>query len=181
MLLRRLRGRLKSLRAAGLGGPNAASLLDEDDVLASITRRLDAAVANGTFRSHSDSDLWAYVQGITQRVIQERLRTGARDLRLFAALSDTEKSSLEEIAQAELDRLAPLLRNALTDDEWELLMLRNRGHSGRAMAAAAGLGEVTVRKRWSRVLSVVREAFNVAEASPPAAERDWNRGHRLAA
>lgn len=166
-LLRRLRGKLNALRAAGLGGPYAASILDEDDIMASVSRRLDVALANDRFRSCSESELWAYVQGITQRVIQQRLRMGARDLRLFATISDSERNGIAGLAEAELDRLAPLLRGALTDGEWEMLVLRSRGQSGRELAAAVGASETTVRKRGSRVLALVRKVLNVAVVSPP--------------
>jgi hypothetical protein len=169
-LLRRIRGKVRAARAAGLGGPHAASRLDEEDILSSVVRRLDAAAAEGKLWSGDGAAWWGYVSGITQHVIQQRLREGARDLRLFAALSDSEKCGIESLARAELNGLAPLLRGALSDEEWAMLVLRARGQEGCGLAAAAGVSEVTVRKRWSRVLVAARKA--ITGSSPPIPRND---------
>ncbi|MDP1662726.1 MAG: hypothetical protein Q8L55_12505 [Phycisphaerales bacterium] len=183
LYMRRLRGKLRALRSERLGGPNAASLLDEDDVMSSVWRRLDLALVKGTFKTGHGSDLWGYVHGITHRVIQQRLRQGARDLELFAFISDTERDRIAGLAETELDRLAPLLRASLNKGEWETLVLRSRIRSTRELAAAAGVSEVTVRKRWSRAITVVRKAI-VGIATPPPPPRagfELNRTGLLAA
>lgn len=162
-ILRRIRR--KTRRAGEAAGPFAATILDEDDILASVSRRIDAAAADGSLRTTHQAELWAYVRAITRNVVHQRLREGARDARLFATLTDAEERQVRNAAQAELDRLAPWLRNMLSDEEWCQVVLRARGAEGRSVAAAAGVSEPSQRKQWSRLLATLRAALR---RSPPS-------------
>lgn len=156
LLLRRIRGKIRSVGGPAGAGPLGASLLDGQDILSSVLRRVDAAAAEGRLRTHSEAELWGYVSTLTQNVLQQRLRQGARDTRLYASLTERERAQAGSVAEAKLDQLAPLLHGVLSSDEWELLRLRSRGCDGRATAGATSVSEEAGRKRWSRLVATVR-------------------------
>jgi len=179
LVLRRIKGKVRAARAEGLGGPFAASLLDEQDILASVTRRVDEAAARGRLSTVETAVLWGYVQGVVGRVIKNRLRTGARDMRVFSLLTEEERGAIAA-DRDELDRIAPLIERALTPEEWAQVRSRARGVEATGGVPRAGTAATAVRKRWSRLLARVRRVLGCLphDAFLPQAQRPSRGQHQ---
>jgi len=135
-------------------------VLDSEDVLATVTRRLDRIVCDEKLRAETDSQLWALVMQIAKNVIRENVRTRTREpgvssdaeliKRLAAAASDTPAVDRQAATEWAF---------RVVDDEIDRLIIQRRiaGDSHDRIAALVDLKPSAVRMRWSRVIGMLQE------------------------
>ncbi len=122
--------------------------LDSEDAAASAARRLDEAVATGRMRSVTEETLQAYLASSALHSIQDR----ARSIRSRSA-REQERSQKSEAVVPEVqhgETWTMLNTSTISAEDRELLRLLGAGLGYRAIAAAMGMSEASVRARVSR-------------------------------
>jgi DNA-directed RNA polymerase specialized sigma24 family protein len=152
----RFRRRLRSLV-----GRAVRRSADEDDLFATVTRRLDELVLRHRLRAATVEELWSLVGRIAvnaaadaahvttrERVAGTMARAGAPN----QAVSEVRKAETDEEARAALRRSRAVL-GAIDQD---ILRLRIAGRTFGQIARALGRGCAAVRKRWERIRKALR-------------------------
>jgi len=138
-------------------------VLDSEDVLATVTRRLDRIVLDERLRAETDSQLWALVMQIARNVISENARSRRRER---AAPSDTELIKRLAATASDEPRIdsqsATSWAFRVVEDDVDRLIIQRRiaGDSHERIAALVDLKPSAVRMRWSRVIGMLQESAN---------------------
>lgn len=129
------------------------SIYDSEDVLGSVARRLDKMMFEGKLRPRNLDELWALTLAIANNTavsytrLRERMAILQREDGDYARHMTTilRRCSNDDEAQLLLYRVARMLDDATSR---QYFLLRARGASHRAIAAALDLNEETARYRW---------------------------------
>ncbi len=151
-------------------GLSVRRLFDSEDILSTVSRRLDAFVAGGQVAAKTENELWALVFRITARALLDKVRV-CRRLRLAgdddgafasAMLERFSGSRDDTTFDLELERVFRLL-----DDETDRQILAMWLHDtpSREVSALLGIPEGTVRWRWARVRGALREQLQAEAVS----------------
>jgi len=134
-------------------------VLDSEDVLATVTRRLDRIVCDEKLRAQTDGQLWALVMQIAKNVVSENVRNRKREqsanddavmiAQLAAAAADTQCIDSQSATQWAFQ---------IIEDKIDRLILQRRiaGDTHDTIAALVDLTPSAVRMRWSRTLQVLQ-------------------------
>jgi len=153
-VMRRIRGEVK--QANGKGGVAAMScLMDTDDVLSSVWRRIDREAEADRLRTRSEKEIWAYIYRVVANVVSDRRRRGVVEQRVFSSMNHEERSWVKARVGEELDQVMLHLARA-SDSDRELAGLMARGVGHRAAAEYLGLTLAAMKKRWSRLCADLR-------------------------
>ena len=153
LIRRRLRAKLRALLRAGKGGPFAGSLLDEDDILATTLRRVDAAAAAGRVCA-DDPRFAAYVDTVIRNACNERLRQAALQSRHLSAAAREDHVVSPDLESAAVRELIAIIEPLLSPKDWEECRVRIAGTATDSPPAGGA-----ARKRWSRLVQRLRGAF----------------------
>lgn len=155
---------LKRLRAAG------ALVDDADDVLASVLRRVDAAMLRGFVKANDEQELWAYVVAVADNVTIDRFRASVvRRARNLGEPSRSRAQIAESLRGLDRDDAARLLHRILmlarTDSDRDLILWKARGESYAVIAAATSRSPAALRTQWAKVCRGLRERTTLAEVA----------------
>jgi DNA-directed RNA polymerase specialized sigma24 family protein len=141
-------------------------LIDSQEILSTLGRRLDRFVASGRVRANTTGELWSLVFRMTDNSLIEKAR-------LFRSL-ETREGEDGEFAQRVLGRLrevergdldAPLieidaaLRSLGPGVERQITTMWLNGHTFAEIGAELGMKEATARKRWESIRHRLRDLF----------------------
>lgn len=149
---------IRSLQRAGL-----RPLFDTDDVLASVMRRADEAVAVGALRPATEAELWTWIERATRATVLDYDRI-VRRLR-FVEAGDAEFAArlaehMDNTPDVEMSQFIEIL-GPTVDREIVVLWLKGNTHS--VIAKLLGMNCSAVRKRFERSK---REIRRYIEAKP---------------
>lgn len=146
---RRVRGKL---------GTAMRRLFDSEDVLSTVTRRLDEFVRRGRLRAESEAGLQTLVLRILDGALREKIRVHQRVrrgegpdnpfLHGEGELPDRSRYPYVVFSEADSDRLVRSLDN---ERDREILLLWLHGNQLATIAQSLGLTGPYVRKRWQRI------------------------------
>jgi DNA-directed RNA polymerase specialized sigma24 family protein len=154
---RRVRGKL---------GPAMRRLFDSQEILSTLSRRLDRYVRSGRVEAATEPQLWALVFRMVDAAMVDKIRI-IRRLRhvegddtefartLLNRLQSTEQAGHEEV-ELTVDAALGALQNA-TDRQ--ILSLWLMGSSHRVIAEYVGLSHDATRKRWQSIRERLRSGF----------------------
>lgn len=151
-------------------GRAARRLVDSQDLVSTIARRLDQMVRAGAARVETQGHLWSLIFRIGERAAADKGRIMARLERVegpdselayewrcrFARAERRERGGME----IELDAM---LRTLADPMDREILTMWLMGQSFVAIAQEMGLAPEMVRKRWERIRSTLRTGFILEE------------------
>ncbi len=166
LIRRRLRGKIaRSLR----------TLFDSDDLMATISRRLDDIVRRRQLNASSEAELWSLLEHLAVNALTDLARRAMRDRPGPAAAQAPAASAAEIEPKFDADDADSLLALCLMElrDETDQRILRMRldQHTHAQIAAAEGVSEAAARKRWQRIRSAIRAVLGLIGPStlrPPA-------------
>lgn len=157
MVRRRVRGKL---------GASMRRLFDSQDILSTVSRRLDRYVASGRVRAVSEAELWKLVFRMVDAAmidklrLVKRLKRGERDdpelARLLLTRIEDADPSEEDAAAMSLDRAFASLTDPM---DRQLLSLWLRGHRHTVIASILGLSHDVTRQRWHTIRLRLRKEF----------------------
>jgi len=145
-------------------GASLRRVYDSEDVLSTLSRRLDELVVSGRLRAQSEGQLWAVAFAITGNAICEYARVLKRIERAEEEgereVAGRLRSEFEQAMTPEQHREAMDRTLALLPDETDqhVLWLWLNGQSHGAIAATLGMTPEAVRMRWSRIRARLRES-----------------------
>ncbi|MHC4976827.1 MAG: RNA polymerase sigma factor [Planctomycetota bacterium] len=160
-LQRRIRSKLS---------PAVRRLFDSQDLLSTLSRRLDAYVAKGQFRAADERETWALVTTIAENAAREKARLVARLRKVEGPDSQFAQHLLSRasgsVAEPEDDHLDPeVLIDALESElDKDLLRFWLRGYTQKQIAEMIEISYDATRKRWERIKKRLIEHFNVVDS-----------------
>lgn len=130
------------------------SVFDSEDVFASVLRRCDELAKVERIRPHSKAELLQFVRTMARNLAVDKNRQAAVLEALRAELARPDDVSCAGLARAEDGEaaavvLAKLLRACTARDDRQIMLLRLRGVSHRALAGLCGTTEEAMRARWA--------------------------------
>ncbi|TVQ53549.1 MAG: sigma-70 family RNA polymerase sigma factor [Phycisphaerales bacterium] len=164
---RRVRGKL---------GRPMRRLFDSQEILSTVSRRLDDYVRGGKLEAVREEQLWALVFRMAENALVDKSRIFQRLQRvedcdgpfardMLRRLEDAEAQQSDG-AQIEVDQALRCLDD-LTDRQ--ILTLWLNGDSHNAIAQHVGIAPTAVRKRWQKIKGRLRDEFlGETEQSCPA-------------
>jgi DNA-directed RNA polymerase specialized sigma24 family protein len=163
MVRRRVRGKL---------GASMRRLFDSQDILSTVSRRLDRYVSAGRVRAGTEAELWSLVLRMVDAALVDKVRIVKRLQRVEAEDSDFAGLLLGRLKQAEtragdavemeLDQAFAALSDPI---DRQILSLWLRGHKHPAIAAVVGLSHDAARQRWHSI----RQRLKVMIGPPSSA------------
>lgn len=148
-------------------GASMHRLVDSQDLLSTIARRLCQRVMNQRIRADDQRELWALVYRIGNDALVDRVKILSRLRSLESEGSPFVQSMRDRLDQSgragqrefaeELERLLGLLASS-TDRE--LLVQWLHGKSLADAGAALGINAPAARKRWQRIRETLQQALS---------------------
>lgn len=165
-------GLLIRMRVRDQLGVSVRRVLDSEDLLATLARRVDELVERGAVRAASSSQLWALLMGIAsqaaleyaRRVRVDRRRVGFAPGKWGITVPDASREVARQEDAVYASRVESTLR--LTDEDRAILQMRLRGCSHGEIAAALGTGEEAVRMRWARLRQRMQTRVRGSDVEP---------------
>jgi DNA-directed RNA polymerase specialized sigma24 family protein len=153
-----IRLRIRDKLSAGM-----RRVMDSEDVLSTVARRLDGMVLEGRLRAETEPELWSLVQSVAFHAVSE----SHRDSRLDAEIEDggcmeSDESALDSVAAPVAPEAAPvgLIAEAMDrygdEADQRVLSMWMRGSNHTHIARSMGLTPSAVRMRWSRLVRALR-------------------------
>jgi DNA-directed RNA polymerase specialized sigma24 family protein len=164
LIRRRVRGKLRA---------SMRRLFDSQDILSTLSRRLDSYVRDGKFQARSEEEFWSMVFTVAHNSVAEKarivesLRVKEGEDSVFAGwmlgrMRTPESPPAEEAGPSlEFDDVLAMLKS---EQDRTITRLWATGSNLAQIAAHLGVGESLVRQRWHRIREVVRT--EVEGASP---------------
>ncbi len=157
-------------RVSGKLSPAMRRLFDSQEILSTVTRRLDRCVSTGGLNAAAPEQLWALVFQIAEnsvvdkgRIYRKLQNTESRDQpfadRLRQRLDAAEAAHGVDATELELDAV---LRSLPTPLDREILTGWLRGLSYETMSQELGLRVDTLRRRFKRIKKSLRDEFRGA-------------------
>jgi len=156
-------GDLIRLRIRDKLGPQLRRVLDSEDVLSTVTRRLDGLVRNRAIRAGSNAELWSLVAAIANHAVAESARSAKREkTSLEAAPRDPETDTPNPgfAPDAEDSALTGIVGSLQDETDRRILWLRLHDHAHEQIADEIGSTPSAVRMRWSRIRKLLREVIS---------------------
>lgn len=153
-------------------GRSMQRLVDSQDLLSTIARRLCQRVSNGRLAALDRQELWALVYRIGDGALVDRMRIIAR-LRSIEA----DSSPIVHELRSRLDRpgdrsgaafaeeLSRILASLQSDLDRHLLLMWLQGVPLTEAAADLGIAATLARKRWERIRFALRKQEELGAAS----------------
>ncbi len=151
---RRVRGKL---------GPAMRRLFDSQEILSTLSRRLDRYVRSGRVEAATEPQLWALVFKMVDAALVDKVRIIRRLRHVEGEDTDFARSFLSRLDEAgrkheegiELTVDAALSALPSATDR-QILSLWLMGHSHRVIAEYVGLSHDATRKRWQSIRERLR-------------------------
>ncbi len=147
------------VRIHSLLDDGARTVTDTEDVLSTALRRIDSAVLRGAVEAVTDEQFYAFVHGVIERTIKEKLKRSIR-LRARERVANevhlTLRSSTAQsrtLAKEDLQRIGAAISDPI---DREIVLHKGRGLSWGQIADLVSMDPAAVRKRWSRMRVRVR-------------------------
>ncbi len=158
MIRRRVRGKLRA---------SVRRLYDSQDILSTVSRRLDAYVRSGKFQARSEDEFWGMVFKVAQHSLVEKariveaLRTKEGEDSEFAVwmlgrLNSPSQSDELGSGSLELDDLLDILK---TDDDRTIARMWAGGANHTQIATHLGVDDAAVRQRWHRIRQTLQDGL----------------------
>ena len=142
-------------------GDEARRVTDTDDILSTALRRIDHAIFQGNLEAQNQRQFYAFVHGVIERTILEKTRKSqgitARERIAQAMKNHVSSPSVVEqrvVVSEELNRIGEMITDPI---DREIILLRGRDLSLAHIAVLMNMTPAAVRKRWSRIRTMVRE------------------------
>jgi len=155
MVRRRVRGKL---------GQSMQRIFDSQDILSTVSRRLDQFVADGRVRADAPGELWALVTQIARNAVIDKSRIFRRLEGVEGSDSDFARTMLSRLrsseqepmskVEIELERAIDSLGDSI---DQQILAMWLHGESHERIADEVGIATTGVRKRWQRIREQLRE------------------------
>ena len=157
-------GDLIRLRIRDKLGPKLRRVLDSEDVLSTVTRRLDHLVRDRAIRAGSDAELWSLIAAIANHAVAENARAARREQNTLESTTrnDVAPPTVEEgpRPQGAVDGALADVVGALQDEtDRRILWGRLHDHPHEQIAAELGSTPSAVRMRWSRIRRLLRSVL----------------------
>ncbi|MCP3905102.1 MAG: hypothetical protein GY715_15870 [Planctomycetes bacterium] len=159
---RRIRGKLS---------PAMRRLYDSQDILSTISRRLDMYVRSGKLEAISEPQLWALVFRMADHAVIDKARVFARLQQVEDEDGALAREFLRHLPRAdhatdaefalEIERVMMLLPDEL---DRNIVSYWIEGATSQEIAERVELSAAAVRKRWERIRGELRERL---AAEPP--------------
>jgi len=147
------------IRIHSLLDDGARTVTDTEDVLSTALRRIDSAVLRGAVEAVTDEQFYAFVHGVIERTIKEKLKRSIR-LRARERIANEVQLTLGSssaqtkiLAKEDLQRIGAAISDPI---DREIVLHKGRGLSWVQIADLVSMDPATVRKRWSRMRVRVR-------------------------
>ncbi len=160
-------GDLLRLRIRDKLSVNLRLVLDSEDVLSTVTRRLDVIVCSERLRAESDRQLWALVMQIAKNVVSENVKRQSGSRMFIDRLANLEDEAAKGAVagdEADPDLVHRALRILPCQEDRFVLRKRISGCTHDEIALLSGSTPAAVRMRWSRILKTLRENLERSEA-----------------
>lgn len=147
-------------RIHGLIGNSARRVTDTEDVLSTTLRRVDRAIAQGTFEAQNDAQFFAFVHGVIERSILEKARASRRltHRELLAerlkVINTVHNQESRTFTAEKTEQIGKAIKDPI---DREIILLRGRGKKFAVIADMMGMTPSAVRKRWSRIRLTVQQ------------------------
>ncbi|HZW08583.1 MAG TPA: ECF-type sigma factor [Phycisphaerales bacterium] len=148
-------------------GRSMQRLVDSQDLLSTIARRLCQRVSNRRIRAVDRRQLWAMVYRIGDGALVDRVRVLARlrsleaDSSEFVHMLRERLDRPEDVAGAAFaEELAAMLASLETEIDRRLLVMWLHGTALGDAGAEFGLSAAATRKRWERIRGHLRQQFH---------------------
>lgn len=168
-----LRQRMRSRLAGGL-----RRLLDSADLLASVARRLDSAVADRRVWFESESQLFAFMSTIARRIVIDKARVLSRLQRAEAQEAEWTRAMYSRMALTgtgsddSFDSVIDDAMNSLESDrDRRLLSLWLMGMNHNEIAFELNVNPAAVRQQWCRIRQRLAEVLKSDEARKPEPQK----------
>lgn len=157
-------GDLIRLRIRDKLGPRLRRILDSEDVLSTVTRRLDHLVRDRAIRAGSNAELWSLVAAIANHAVAENARAARREQNTLEspARTDIEELRSEDAPSPGRDHdqtLAEIVGTLQDETDRRILWLRLHNHPHEQIASEIGSTPSAVRMRWSRIRTLLRRVL----------------------
>lgn len=154
-------GDLIRLRIRDKLGPNLRRVLDSEDVLSTVTRRLDHLVRDRAIRAGSNAELWSLVAAIANHAVAENARAARRERNTLESgnrpdITETEQSIGQDRSDDALEEVVGALQD---ETDRRILWLRLHNHPHEQIASEIGSTPSAVRMRWSRIRRLLRKVL----------------------
>jgi DNA-directed RNA polymerase specialized sigma24 family protein len=156
-------GDLIRLRIRDKLGPRLRRILDSEDVLSTVTRRLDGLVRDRAIRAGSNAELWSLVAAIANHAVAESARSAKREQNTLESAprdSESEEAAQPTYAHATEDSALTGIVGTLQDEtDRRILWGRLHDHAHEQIAEEIGSTPSAVRMRWSRIRKLLRDVL----------------------
>ncbi|MFG0260604.1 MAG: ECF-type sigma factor [Phycisphaerales bacterium JB041] len=147
-------------------GASMHRLVDSQDLLSTISRRLCQRVQNGRVRAEDDQQLWALVYRIGNDALIDRVKIVSRLRSLESEGSPFVRGMRDRLDQGGVDspqefaeELHRMLGLLSTSADRELLVQWLHGKSLADAGASLGMNAAMARKRWQRIRETLQDAL----------------------
>jgi len=149
-------------------------VFDSEDILSTVSRRLDALVADRRLEASEAAQVWALIYAIARHATWEKVRGERRqDAAVDGAALSFEGRRATQADRSEVAESIDGLHALVTDPtDRELLRLRGHGCSHEQAATALDLEPAAVRMRWSRLRRVIQARTYEQGGSAPCRDTD---------
>jgi RNA polymerase sigma factor (sigma-70 family) len=141
-------------------------LFDSQELLSTITRRLDVYVRSGRMAAVGEAQLWALISRIAENSLADKVRVFARlqtveredgpfAQELERRMSDRSGSDSDG-PELEIDRI---LRELPSPDDRQIASMWMAGNTHAVIAEEFGMTEGAARVRWHRIRAHLRQAL----------------------
>lgn len=152
--------------------PAVRRLFDSQDILSTVSRKLDVYIRSGTLRATNLAQLWSLLFRMTETAVIDRQQLVARLHRAETEDSEIARRMLAEMERAEQNGdsepagrvFEQAFAHVPDNTDREILSLWFRGVPQTTVSSLLELPPATVRKRWERIRSRLRPVFE-AEAA----------------
>ncbi|HMN39399.1 MAG TPA: ECF-type sigma factor [Phycisphaerales bacterium] len=158
LIRRRVRGKLRA---------SVRRLYDSQDILSTVSRRLDAYVKSGKFQARTEDEFWGLVFRVAQRSLVEKariveaLRAKEGEDSEFAGwmLGRLRGQEPDERARTDGLEVDDLLDALKSDEDRTITRLWAGGANHSQIASHLGIDDAAVRQRWCRICQMLQESL----------------------
>jgi len=141
-------------------------VVDSEDLVSTLSRRLDAYMAMGHLSATTQDQLWALVLRVAERSIVDKLRELQRSPGpgggLFLETAASPERLGELVAAAGSGWTAEDIMRLIPECDREIARGWLKGLDYRSIGAPLGMSADTVRQRWHRIKLELRKRMEVA-------------------
>lgn len=147
-----IRSRVRDKLSVGL-----RRVMDSEDVLSTVARRLDGMVLEGRLRAETEPELWSLVQTVARNALSESLRSTRGDRVVMGRGDRAHGADTPPLHGGSERTLVGAAMDALPDEtDKRVLSMWLRGASHAHIARSLGSTPAAVRMRWARLMRALR-------------------------